>query len=79
MLNLRTGKQQEIAQYQNTFIQLLGAREDTLLFYTQDTLPSEEIGKPDYYEKTESLPARLQVWSEQSGCVILFEKANNDC
>lgn len=79
MLNLRTGKQQEIAQYQNTFIQLLGAREDTLLFYTQDTLPSEEIGKPDYYEKTESLPARLQVWSEQSGCVILFEKANKDC
>ena len=79
VLNLHTGKQQEIAQYQNAFIQLLGAREDALLFYTQDTLPSEEIGKPDYYEKTESLPARFQVWSEQSGCVILFEKPNKDC
>ena len=79
-LDLNTGKQKEIAHFSDVFIQLFGARNDALLFYTQDTLPSEEIGKPDYYERTEKLPARLRVWSESSGgCVTLFEKPNKEC
>ena len=79
-MDLETRKQQEILRKRDTLIRLFGAREDALLFYTQDKLPAEEIHEPDYFEKMKKLPARLQVWSESyDGCMTLFEKPNKEC
>ena len=79
-LDLRTGKQEELVRYDDTYIKLLGARDNALLFYTQETPSSEDIFAPDYSECLQALPARLNVWTESSGkAVALFEKPNKEC
>ncbi len=79
-LDLRTGKQEELVRYDNTYIALLGARDNALLFYTQETPSSEDIFAPDYSECLQALPARLNVWTESSGkAVALFEKPHKEC
>ena len=78
-LDLRTRKQEELVRYENTFIRLLGARKDALLFYTQERLPAEENLAPDYYERMQKLPARLHIWTDSNKVVTLFEKPNKEC
>ena len=78
-LDLETGKEKEILRMNDIYIQLFAAREDAIIFYTQELLPPDEMMSPDL-AKLFALPARLQIWTESSGeAELIFEKTCEKC